>query len=967
MTLVFVLLAAFGDPAEGAGAESSPHRAWIQQMKTAERGPFSRIRWFCRDGAVLPPTPSACATHDGGWQHGEWSAETTALRAKGYRVANVLAGLDAPAMVADPGFPEAFAQILIEKFLVGADDGWIFRRAQYYRGALQDEDEREGARQLLLAMISSPAWIGYRYPALRVGARLLEHGRPSASVQKVRDLASTLVDLDPGFARLRAKIHGKPEASDAARVREYAARTGRDVAVRCEELATEIDALYRAPSLAERLEQDAQVLARAPALPETLRAAARSWSRAPTPVERYVLSAALLANLRDALPGIRQAPARLRIVDLGLAVENEAFRTSTELRAALPGMSRAARLRLLAAAGDAAYGTGLVNRRLRGELNDTFSRLSGGEARLGDYIVELKRLSRAPGWGTQALRFHCQEAMDKLAELEPLAAVFIQDQLRGSPLLFYSEVLDGLLRDADRLAGVGNRLYGRDVGVGLSALNSGLARGILRGSPDMHRLDEFRKDGIYVLPETVADLPPLAGILTTGAGNPLSHVQLLARNLGIPNVAVDEALLPAVRAKDGRSVVLAVSPGGVVELAEDGPAWSAVFDGETRAADILIRPDLQKLDLTVRRFVSLDELRASDSGRIVGPKAAKLGELRRLYPEDVAPGVGLPFGLYRAVVLDRPYANGGKTGHEWMVERFRAIETMPAGSPAQRDAAEELRARLYDFIRNTDPGPAFRRELKTAMDRVLGADYAGGVFIRSDTNVEDLPGFTGAGLNLTLPNVVGFDSVVKAILEVWASPYTPRAFAWRQSHMRDPENVYPAVLLQQTVPSEISGVLVTQHVESGDRAFLSVSVNEGVGGAVEGQAAESLRIDTRDGHVEVLATATAPWRSVPRPEGGVVKLRTSGREALLQPDEIRQLIAFAKELPARFPPIVDDDGKPAAADVEFAFVGDRPRLLQIRPFLESHRARAIDYLSRMDDGLRASAARPVRLDEVPAP
>ena len=56
---------------------------------------------------------------------------------------------------------------------------------------------------------------------------------------------------------------------------------------------------------------------------------------------------------------------------------------------------------------------------------------------------------------------------------------------------------------------------------------------------ELQRLEDFLSDGIYVVPETVADLPPLAGILTAGPGNPLSHVQLLARNLGIPNVAVD--------------------------------------------------------------------------------------------------------------------------------------------------------------------------------------------------------------------------------------------------------------------------------------------------------------------------------------------------------------------------------------------------------------------------------------------
>ena len=180
-------------------------------------------------------------------------------------------------------------------------------------------------------------------------------------------------------------------------------------------------------------------------------------------------------------------------------------------------------------------------------------------------------MSLAPAWGTQALRYHFQDGMAKLAEVEPLADLFIQDQLRGSPLLLYSQVLDGLLRDANRLAGVQHKLYGRDVGVGLSALNPGLARGILNASPNMSRLEQFRADGIYVLPETVANLPPLAGILTAGAGNPLSHVQLLARNLGIPNVAVDEALLAEVRTRDSQLVVLAVSPGGVVEVAEDSP------------------------------------------------------------------------------------------------------------------------------------------------------------------------------------------------------------------------------------------------------------------------------------------------------------------------------------------------------------------------------------------------------------
>ena len=89
-----------------------------------------------------------------------------------------------------------------------------------------------------------------------------------------------------------------------------------------------------------------------------------------------------------------------------------------------------------------------------------------------------------PGWATQQLRLEFGEAMAKLSEIEPLADLFIQDQLRGSALLFFSNVLDALARDANRVAGVQHKVLGREIGTGLNALNPGLARGTLRVPPD---------------------------------------------------------------------------------------------------------------------------------------------------------------------------------------------------------------------------------------------------------------------------------------------------------------------------------------------------------------------------------------------------------------------------------------------------------------------------------------------------
>jgi len=972
LTILFALAVCFSaaspassDNVAGSSSNDPEYRQWIREMKTLERGPFRELRWFCNDGSIFPPKPYACAEHGGGYQHGSWNDRTRELRDQGYLIANILAGYDTDVAINQPEFLDAYNQLLIEKFLVRVDNGWIWRRALFYRGAIQEEDERKGGRKLLLTLAADPNWIGFRYPALRIGTALLPHGEDTSSVQKVRQVSASLSEEDPGFKDIRGKIHGTPEASDATLVRAYAAGVS-DPALKekYDSLASDIDLVYQSVPLPEQLNETAEVFTAGPWLQNILRSAAQQLGKNPSAEHQYTVTARLLADLRDALPRIKSASARLRILDLSLAVETANFSASADLRERLPKTTRHQRVELLKAAVDAAYGTGSINERGHRELRASLDELSAPDISLAAYMQTLGYLGRVPGWGTQGLRFQFYESMAKLAEIEPLAMLFIQDQLRGSPLLFYSQILDGLLQDANRLAGVQHKLFGKEIGVGFRALNPGLARGILHATPDLNEHAAFEPHGIYLLPETISELPPVAGIMTAGEGNPLSHVQLLARNLGIPNVGVDEELIPSIRKHDGEAVVMAVSPAGLVELGPDDARWDAIFGKDKQETGAAIRPDLEKLDLSVRDFLNLDGLRADDSGRVVGPKAAKLGELRHSYPEAVAQGVAIPFGVFKETVLDKPYDNTGKTVFEWMVEQYRHIQAMPEDSASRRDFTEKFRAEVYERIASAKLDDRFKSKLRKAMADAFGTgEY--GVFVRSDTNVEDLAGFTGAGLNLTLPNVVGVDNVIDAIPQVWASPFTARAFAWRQSHMDTPEHVYPAVLLLRSVPNDKSGVMVTQDIDTGNRDVISVAVNEGVGGAVDGQSAESLRIDTRDGSVRVLAMATAPWRRNPVSGGGIEKVQTSGSDTVLQPEEIRQLIQFAKELPQKFPSITDDEGNPAPADVEFGFLNGKLHLFQLRPFLESKQARGSSYLNNMDKALAGRLDRKVNMQEIP--
>ena len=91
----------------------------------------------------------------------------------------------------------------------------------------------------------------------------------------------------------------------------------------------------------------------------------------------------------------------------------------------------------------------------------------------------------------------------------------------------------------------------------------------------------------------------------------------------------------------------------------------------------------------------------------------------------------------------------------------------------------------------------------------------------------------------------------------------------------------------------------------------------------------------------------------------------SGADRVLEAGEIAQLIAFAKELPERFPEMLNAEGKTVAADVEFGFLNGELKLFQIRPVLESRQARGNAYLISLDRAIAGSEDKPVDLEAPP--
>lgn len=972
MTVTAALVAALTNAARAADEPAAPAagglsvatmRGWIEQMMREPRGPFDRIRYFCKDGQVLEPKAYACEPYGGGYQHGEWSARTRAIREAGYPIANLLVMVKPDDVVGPNAKADLLQVLVVERFLIASDDGWVFRRALSYRGAIQDHNEKESARDLLQALARGDT----AYIPLREAARAFPHGPDTPSLTRVRGMATSLDEKDAKFHSLRSRIHNTPESGDAARVRAYASSTSArpELAAEYEALAAAIDAAYQPKPLSIELKQLGRYLKDETArdeLQKLIEAQFATEQPGATLDAQLAGAANTLVWLKDRALQRVPASGRLAAIDVSLEAENRFMVTASKATAQIPTLTREARLHQLRISAKALYSIGLLNQREWDSLGESLSELEG-KVKLDTYREALEYLERASSWSTQRLHYEFGNGVDKLTPIAPEAEGFVADRLRSSPLLFYSSLLQTLREDADKLAGTSQTAFGASVGGGLRRLNPGIARGLLRVSVDE---ETNGQPAIYLVPETTSDLPAAAGILTEAEGNPVSHVQLLARNLGIPNVVVASELMPTIRQHDGERIVVAASVGGVVQIDADGPRWDQLLGsaGEAKPS-LMIVPDLAKLDLLRQDFVSTDELRASDSGRIVGPKAAHVGELSHRFKGHVAPGLAVSFGIFREL-LKQPVKAGGEPMYDWMRDQYAEMAVLRKLDPSRH---EQRVKQFLAFTRNwfaTEQLPqALLDRLHGAMIERFGMDGTYGVFVRSDTNIEDLPGFTGAGLNLTVPNVVGFEETVAALRKVWASPYTERAYGWRQDLMDQPEHIYVSVLLHRSVPNEKSGVMITADVDTGSLEALTVTTSLGVGGGVDGEASETLRVDRDKAEAQLLSSATARRQRQLLASGGVSLLRAPAPERVLTDKEIELLAEFAREVPRAYPELHDDQGKTTPADVEFGFVAGKLMLQQIRPFLQNRAAASQGYLAKMDQGLRARDGKRVPLDEKP--
>ena len=929
---------------------------WIAEMRANSRGPYLQVAWVCADGMVFPPETYPCTDHGGGIQHALLGDRAQRLAAMGIHVGTIVATLSAEQLVASDAY-RARAYI-VERYLERALDGWTLAAAQTYRGFRQLEDEQAAAAAQLTSLAGDDAWFGPQRLLLRHLLRALPYTPTLEVVDAMRDLARELGDADPvGFGALRAKIHTMPEADDRLEVIRYSFGQPRELAEKALQLAAHVRAFFgaegrRATLIALRdTQDDAQIRQRLDAFLAT---------DAGDALGRIETGTALLEAADNAITAAAGGASNLRLFTIMEVVEQSWLAVAAHLLA--QPLSRRQLLQLLDLLVRGARTLGWISPQ---EFGSAWQAQQGAlSGNVAQYVDGFDRLSRLLDWARWTLLGTLGTALQRYQEVEPKAFGIIDEQLRASVMMPLSHLLDRMAQDVTRLRGGGHRLVGM-AGLSTTALrgeNSGIAVGPLRVVAPGESTSGVAPDAVVLLHHLPPELPPVAGIITVGSTASLSHVALLARNLGIPHATVDEAVAAALARFSGQDVVLGVSLGhhrvvlGPVAALDSSEA-ALLRRGAATPGVGRLRVAAPPVDLD-ERILSLADISERDKGVRVGAKAAELARLWRWFPGRVPNAVVIPFASFLHHV-DRPAANGGPSPLAALRQSYREAREAPAEEEQAKTAA--ALAAFRESIVTTPFAAGFAAQVRAALG-TLGPAGTFGVFVRSDTNVEDTEAFTGAGLNKTVPNRISDDAIFAAIAEVWASPFNVRAFGWRQRSLRHPLRVYPSVILHKTLAADISGVMVTADLENPETDGITISAGEGVAAVVEGGAPQTVVV-TQQGTLRLLASCRATQRKIipDLPQQGVVVVAPTRRDPLLREGDIDALAVLAREVRARM------GGSPATPwDIEFGLRAGKAFLLQVRPLKTSQAARGHPLLRALDAHAAVLAPKTIDLaQEVP--
>lgn len=306
----------------------------------------------------------------------------------------------------------------------------------------------------------------------------------------------------------------------------------------------------------------------------------------------------------------------------------------------------------------------------------------------------------------------------------------------------------------------------------------------------------------------------------------------------------------------------------------------------------------------------ISALRLTDAEE-AGGKGANMGEL-------VAAGLPVPPGF---VLLRGGYQAAMRAGG--VDAELAALHREALLQVDNNARLAELCQRMQKLVAKAGVSDDVRAQVLDSYDR-LGSNCI--VAVRSSATGEDGRDASFAGMNRTLTNIAGGGDLVDAVAQCWASLFSPRVITYRASRglTADPAM---AVVVQQMVASEKSGVAFSADPSTGERDHLVIEAALGLGEVVVSGKVQpdTYVVDKKTLQVSDFSIGYQAFKIERGPDGHdvIVELEPEQAQARVLDDEALRRVA---ELV-----IATEDHHGCPQDVEWAIAAGKTWLVQARP------------------------------------
>ena len=443
------------------------------------------------------------------------------------------------------------------------------------------------------------------------------------------------------------------------------------------------------------------------------------------------------------------------------------------------------------------------------------------------------------------------------------------------------------------------------------ALNTGKAVGRIHIIDKLDDTVEIGDNEIIVLKELPQSLPPVRGIIVAKPSSPLSHINILAKGWNIPNVYIKDA---DKLFREYNTFIYKLDASITDYKLERASADEVKTDFASPGQQI------PPVNLTVSKLAGLREMRKKDS-ITYGSKAANQGEIiRARVPGIIVPdGFSIPFYWYDKFMQEN--------GFDDQVADWQNDLEFVHNPRVRRQKLEQFR----NDIQKAPFDKALRDEVIKRWRTQLGGKP---VFVRSSSNSEDLPNFSGAGLYSSVANVREADKLIEAVKKVWASLWKFEAYEARVRNYVSQKDVYMSALVQLGVDMQKGGVMITRDPfdeDSKDSVYISAVCGHNSNVVNNTGLPEQILFNPRSNSVIVM-TLSQQENALAFDENGDLKETAdkcaNAQKRVLSDLQARTLAKTAIRIRGVF-------GK-LPQDIEWGILNGRLYIVQARPYIDKN-------------------------------